>query len=136
MILDLRVETLVLEIEIHVLNILNVRITYCEENHNFIGSNTTRLAKYLAHCNRDSKTASSAASTPTTPTAGNFPSAVDESIITLSVEANRVAELKEFLRSVSSPDTNNNARVVILDNLQHAGTLDEVNLTFLSIAIS
>ena len=40
-----------------------------------------------------------------------------------------MAELKEFLKSVSSPDANNNARVVILDNLQHAGTLDEVSAT-------
>ena len=97
-------------------------------SYNCIDSVSTRLAKYLAYCNRDSKAASSStASTPTTPTAGNFPS-VDESIVTLSVEANRVAELKEFLRSVSSPDANNNARVVILDNLQHAGSLDEVSL--------
>ena len=52
-----------------------------------------RLAKYLAHCNnRDSnKTvgSSSAASTPTTPTAGNFPSIADDSIMFFAVEADR-----------------------------------------------
>ena len=94
-----------------------------------------RLAKHLAHCNRDSRIADSAASTPTTPTHGNFPSSADDDkfIVMFSVETNRVAELKEFLRSISSPDTNNNAKVVILDNLQHAGSLDEVN--FISVYV-
>ena len=51
-----------------------------------------RLAKYLAHCNnRDSNktVGGSAASTPTTPTAGNFPSIADDSIMFFAVEADR-----------------------------------------------
>jgi hypothetical protein len=92
-----------------------------------------RLANYLLHCRKASASNSSQATTPTTPTAESM-SSIEDSVLLFSVDMNNVTELKQFLSRISaeasSAAENSNMsslpKVIILDNLHHAGTLDEV----------
>jgi neuron navigator 2 len=49
-----------------------------------------------------------------------------KSIATFAVQRNNVPELKDFLQRIASNGSDQESNVIILDNLQHAGRLDEV----------
>ena len=95
-----------------------------------------KLADYLVQRQKTEAGLKSPATTPTTPTAENLSNHMGaaNSILFYSVQANNVSDLRGVLSNISalaeSPSTEENSnaipKVVILDNLHYAGSLDQV----------
>ena len=96
-----------------------------------------KLANFLVHRKREVSNASSMASSPLTPTASTS-SLIDNtaSVVTFSIDMNNVNELRQFLARISDQCTASEnpclPKVIILDNLQLAGKLEEIFNGFLT----